>query len=74
LVADLEGEITGAQFAREARMIIAGMVDSQTVLLTVAPEQQPCGIQVVERVDLVYLLLIRGKPDGSIIGIPEGEG
>jgi hypothetical protein len=55
-------------------MIIAGMVDSQTVLLTVAPEQQPCGIQVVERVDLVYLLLIRGKPDGSIIGIPEGEG
>tara|TARA_B100000678_G_scaffold261839_1_gene243606 strand:+ start:69 stop:257 length:189 start_codon:yes stop_codon:yes gene_type:complete len=50
LVADLEGEITGAQFAREARMIIAGMVNSQTVLLTVAPEQQPCGIQVVERV------------------------
>tara|TARA_B100000949_G_C13989778_1_gene328666 strand:+ start:165 stop:296 length:132 start_codon:yes stop_codon:yes gene_type:complete len=31
-------------------MIIAGMVNSQTVLLTVAPEQQPCGIQVVERV------------------------
>jgi len=29
---------------------------------------------VVEWVGLVYLLLIRGKPDGSIIGIPEGEG
>ena len=28
----------------------------------------------VERVGLVYLLFIRGKPDGSIIGIPEGEG
>ncbi len=37
-------------------------------------EQQPCGVQVVEWVGLVYLLLIRGKPDGSIIGIPEGEG
>ena len=36
-------------------------------------EQQPCGVQVVEWVGLVYLL-IRGKPDGSIIGIPEGEG
>ena len=36
-------------------------------------EQQPCGVQVVEGVGLVYLL-IRGKPDGSIIGIPEGEG
>ena len=41
--------------------------------LTVTAEQ-PCGVQVVEWVDLVYLLLIRGKPDGSIIGIPEGEG
>ncbi|MCS5703881.1 MAG: hypothetical protein NZ847_14885 [Acidobacteria bacterium] len=38
------------------------------------PEQQPCGVQVVEGVGLVYLLFIRGKPDGSIIGIPEGEG
>jgi len=53
LVADLEGEITGAQFAREARMIIAGMVNSQTVLLTIAPEQQPGGVQVVEWVGLV---------------------
>jgi len=52
LVADLEGEITGAQFAREARMIIAGMVNSQTVLLTVALGQQPCGVQVVEGVGL----------------------
>jgi hypothetical protein len=42
--------------------------------LTVAAEQQPCGVQVVEWVGLVYLLLIRGKPGGSIIGIPEGEG
>jgi hypothetical protein len=74
LIADLEGEITGAQFAGEARMIIAGMVNSQTVLLTVAAEPQPCGVQVVEWVGLVHLLLIRGKPDGSIIGIPEGEG
>ena len=48
-----KGEITGAQFAREARMIIAGMVNSQTVLLTVAPKQQPCGVQVVEWVGLV---------------------
>ena len=40
----------------------------------VAPEQQPCGVQVVDWVGLVYLLLIRGKPDGSLIGIPEGEG
>jgi hypothetical protein len=53
LIADLEGEITGAQFAGEARMIIAGMVNSQTVLLTVAPEQQHCGVQVVEWVGLV---------------------
>ena len=53
MVADLEGEITGAQFAREPRMIIAGIVNSQTVLLTVAPKQQPCGVQVVERVGLV---------------------
>ena len=34
-------------------MIIAGMVNSQTVLLTVAAEQQPCGVQVVEWVGLV---------------------
>ena len=34
-------------------MIIAGMVNSQTVLLTVTPEQQPCGVQVVERVGLI---------------------
>ena len=52
MIADLEGEITGAQFAGEARMIIAGMVNSQTVLLTVAPEQQPCCVQVVEWVGL----------------------
>ena len=52
MVADLEGEITGAQFAREARMIIAGMVNSQTVLLTIAPEPQPQGVQVVEWVGL----------------------
>tara|TARA_B100000809_G_scaffold18556_1_gene16374 strand:+ start:245 stop:430 length:186 start_codon:yes stop_codon:yes gene_type:complete len=55
LIADLEGEITGAQFAGEARMIIAGMVNSQTVLLTVAPEQQPCGVQVVEGVGVANL-------------------
>jgi hypothetical protein len=53
LVADLEGKITGAQFAREARMTIAGMVNSQTVLLTVAAEQQSRGVQVVEGVGLV---------------------
>ena len=47
-----KGGITGAQFDREARMIIAGMVNSQTVLLTVAAEQ-PCGVQVVEGVGLV---------------------
>ena len=34
-------------------MIITGMVNSQTVLLTVAVEQQPCCVQVVERVGLV---------------------
>ena len=34
-------------------MIIAGMVNSQTVLLTVAPEPQPCCVQVVEGVGLV---------------------
>jgi hypothetical protein len=34
-------------------MVITGMVNSQTVLLTVAVEQQPCGVQVVERVGLV---------------------
>ncbi len=53
MVADLEGKITGAQFAREARMTIAGMVNSQTVLLTVAAEQQSRGVQVVEGVGLV---------------------
>ena len=63
MVADLEGEITGAQFAREARMIIAGMVNSQTVLLTIAPEQQPEGVQVVERVGLVAFF-----PLGNIFG------
>ena len=34
-------------------MIIAGMGNSQTVLLTFAPEQQPSGVQVVEGVELV---------------------
>jgi len=34
-------------------MIIAGMGNSQTVLLTVALEQQPSGVQVVEGVGLV---------------------
>ena len=34
-------------------MIIAGMVNSQTVLLTIAPEQQPGGVQVVKWVGLV---------------------
>ena len=35
--------------------------------------QIPEFVQVVEWIGLVYLL-IRGKPDGSIIGIPVGEG
>ena len=34
-------------------MVITGMVNSQTVLLTVAGEQQPCGVQVVKGVGLV---------------------
>ena len=58
MVADLEGEITGVQYAREARMIITRMVNSQTVMLTVAPEQQPSGIQVVERVVLIAFSLL----------------
>jgi len=46
------------KFAREARMIIARMVNSQTVLLTVTPEQQPRCVQVVERVGLIALSLL----------------
>ena len=34
-------------------MIITGMVNSQTVQLTVAVEQQPCCVQVVKGVGLV---------------------
>ena len=41
------------KFAHQSRMIIAGMGNSQTVLLTFAPEQQPSGVQVVEGVELV---------------------
>ena len=58
-----KGEITGAQFAREARMIIAGMVNSQTVLLTVAPKQQPYGVQVVEWVGLIVFFRFNRQID-----------
>ena len=34
-------------------MIITGMLNSQTVLLTVAVKQQPCCVQVVKGVGLV---------------------
>ena len=34
-------------------MVITGMVNSQTVLLTVAVEQHPCCVQVVKGVGLV---------------------
>jgi hypothetical protein len=34
-------------------MIITGMVNSQTVLLTVLVKQQPCCVQVLEGVGLV---------------------
>ena len=46
------------KFAHESRMIIAGMGNSQPVLLTFAPEQQPSGVQVVERVGLVAFSLL----------------
>ena len=56
------------------RLCLQPRLQTRSIDLTVAPEQQPCCVQVVERVGLAYLLLIRGKPDGSIIGILEGEG
>ena len=49
-------------------MIITGMVNSQTVLLTVAAEQQPCGVQVVEGVGLVIPYLYAENQMGVSLG------
>jgi len=58
LVADLEGEITGAQICSRIKNDHCWNRQLATCSVTFAPEQQPSGVQVVERVGLIAFSLL----------------